>query len=67
VIGGRAVGSVIRVAPLAIGMAAGAGFDYLAVTALGRAAIRYYGPSGPARRAALPPHGEDGVEVESGH
>lgn len=67
VIGGRAVGSVIRVAPLAIGMAAGAGFDYLAVSALGRAAMRYYGPTGPARRAAvLPPHGEDGLEVESG-
>ena len=67
VIGGRAVGSVIRVAPLAVGMVAGAGFDYFAVTALGRAAIRYYGPTGPARRAgALPPHGEDGVKVEGG-
>ena len=61
----RAVGAVFRVAPMAVGMAAGAGFDWLAVTALGRAAIRYYGPSGPAL-TALPPHREDGVEIESG-
>src|SRR5205085_1951764 len=65
VLGRRAVGAVVRVAPLAVGMAAGAGFDWLAVTALGRAAIRYYGPGGPAL-AALPPYREDGVEIESG-
>jgi hypothetical protein len=59
----RAVGAVVRVAPMAVGMAAGAGFDWLAVTALGRAAIRYYGPGGPAL-TALPPHREDGVEIE---
>jgi len=62
----RAVGAVVRVAPLAVGMAAGAGFDWLAVTALGRAAMRYYGPGGPALQV-LPPHGEDRLEVEGGH
>src|SRR5438270_641724 len=66
VLGRRAVGAVVRVAPLAVGMAAGAGFDWLAVTALGRAAIRYYGPGGPAVKA-LPPHGEDRAQIESGH
>jgi hypothetical protein len=38
----RAVSAVARVAPLAIGIAAGAGFDWAAVTVLGRAAITYY-------------------------
>ncbi|HEX6348413.1 MAG TPA: hypothetical protein VF160_03370 [Candidatus Dormibacteraeota bacterium] len=65
VLGRRAVGAVVRVAPLAVGMAAGAGFDWFAVTALGRAAIRYYGSGGPAL-TALPPHGEDRVEIERG-
>ena len=52
----RAFRSAVRVAPLAAGVAAGAGFDWLAVTALGRAAMRYYGPGGPAARrmAAIP-------------
>ena len=60
----RAARSVVRVAPLAAGVAAGAGFDWLAVTALGRAAMRYYGPGGPAARQmiALP----DRADVESG-
>src|SRR4030081_1213075 len=39
----RAVATVARAAPLAIGIAAGAGFDWAAVTVLGRAAMRYYG------------------------
>jgi len=38
----RAVSVVARAAPLAIGVAAGAGFDWAAVTLLGRAAITYY-------------------------
>jgi hypothetical protein len=45
----RAAASVARAAPLAVGVAAGAGFDWAAVTLLGRAAMRYY------RRAALSP------------
>ena len=36
-----------RVVPFAVGVAAGAGFDWLTVTALGRVAMRYYGPGGP--------------------
>jgi len=43
VLTGRAVSVVARAAPLAIGVAAGAGFDWAAVTVLGRAAMRYYG------------------------
>ena len=39
----RAVTIVARAAPLAIGVAAGAGFDWVAVTVLGRAALTYYG------------------------
>lgn len=39
----RAVSVVARAAPLAVGIAAGAGFDWAAVTLLGRAAMRYYG------------------------
>jgi UPF0271 protein len=54
-----------RVIPLAVGVAAGAGFDWLAVTGLGRAAIRYYGPGGPgARPLLLAP--EDSSHVELG-
>jgi UPF0271 protein len=62
-LGGAAARSVARVAPLAVGVAAGAGFDYVAVTLLGRAAIRYYGPRGPV--AALPPHIGDSPDTES--
>ena len=51
VAGSRALSTVGRVAPLAIGMAVGAGFDWFTVSALGKAAIRYYGPGGPAARA----------------
>lgn len=42
-----------RVIPLGIGVAVGAGFDWVAVTALGRAAMRYYGPGGPGTRPRL--------------
>ncbi len=55
----------VRVVPLAVGVAAGAGFDWLAVTGLGRAAMRYYGPGGPgARPLLLAP--EDPSHVELG-
>jgi hypothetical protein len=66
VVGSRALSMVGRVVPLAIGMAVGAGFDWFTVSALGRAAMRYYGPGGPAARAprlAL----KDGGHVELGH
>ena len=54
-----------RVVPLGVGVAAGAGFDWLAVTGLGRAAMRYYGPGGPgARPLLLAP--EDSSHVELG-
>lgn len=39
----RALSVVARGVPLAIGMVAGAGFDWAAVTLLGRSAMRYYG------------------------
>ena len=55
-----------RVIPLAVGVAAGAGFDWLTVTGLGRAAMRYYGPGGPgARPLLLAP--ENPSHVELGH
>lgn len=55
-----------RVIPFGVGVAAGAGFDWLAVTALGRAAIKYYGPGGPgAKPLLLAP--EDSSHVELGH
>jgi hypothetical protein len=43
----------VRVVPLGFGVAAGAGFDWLAVTGLGRAAMKYYGPGGPGARPLL--------------
>jgi hypothetical protein len=54
-----------RVVPLGVGVAVGAGFDWVAVTGLGRAAMRYYGPGGPGARPILlapedPPHVELG-------
>ena len=54
-----------RVVPLGVGIAAGAGFDWLAVTGLGRAAIRYYGPGGPGARPLLVAP-EDPSHVELG-
>ena len=54
-----------RVVPLGVGVAFGAGFDWVAVTGLGRAAMRYYGPGGPgARPLLLAP--EDSSHVELG-
>jgi len=52
--GSDAAKAAARVVPLAVGVAAGAGFDWLAVTGLGRAAMRYYGPGGPGARPLLP-------------
>jgi hypothetical protein len=66
VIGTRAAGSIFRVAPLAVGVVFGAGFDWIAVSALGRAAIHYYGPGGPAARPVLTAP-EDRAHVEGGH
>ena len=66
VAGSRVLSTMGRVVPLAIGMAVGAGFDWVTVSTLGRAAMRYYGPGGPAARAprlAL----EDGSHVELGN
>jgi hypothetical protein len=42
-----------RVVPLGIGVAAGAGFDWLAVTGLGHVAMKYYGPGGPGAKPLL--------------
>lgn len=42
-----------RVVPLGVGVAVGAGFDWITVTALGRAAMRYYGPGGPGAKPLL--------------
>ncbi len=54
-----------RIVPLGVGVTAGAGFDWIAVTGLGRAAMRYYGPGGPgARPLLLAP--EDPAHVELG-
>src|SRR5207302_3324823 len=63
VAGSRVLSTMGRVVPLAIGMAVGAGFDWVTVSTLGRPAMRYYGPVGAAPRAprlAL----EDGSHVE---
>jgi len=56
---------VARVIPLGVGIGVGAGFDWLAVTGLGRAAMRYYGPGGPGARPLLLAH-EDASHVETG-
>src|SRR5438093_572694 len=53
-----------RVVPLGVGIGLGAGFDWLAVTGLGRAAMRYYGPGGPgARPLLLAPENPSHVET----
>lgn len=53
-----------RVIPLAVGVAAGAGFDWLAVSGLGHAAMRYYGPGGPgAKPLLLAPENPTHVEL----
>jgi hypothetical protein len=62
----RATRAAGRVIPLGVGLAVGAGFDWVTVTALGRAAMRYYGPGGPgARPLLLAP--EDSSHVEIGN
>src|SRR5437763_13278174 len=50
VVGSRMLSTIGRLVPLAIGMAVGATFDWVTVSALGRAAMRYYGPGGPAAK-----------------
>jgi hypothetical protein len=53
-----------RVVPLGVGVAVGAGFDWLAVTGLGRAAMTYYGPGGlGARPLLLAPKDPSHVEL----
>jgi hypothetical protein len=53
-----------RVVPLGIGVAAGAGFDWLAVTGLGHAAMKYYGPGGAgAKPLLLAPENPSHVEL----
>jgi hypothetical protein len=53
-----------RVVPLGIGVAAGAGFDWLAVTGLGHVAMKYYGPGGAgARPLLLAPENPSHVEL----
>jgi hypothetical protein len=55
-----------RVVPLGVGVAVGAGFDWIAVTGLGRAAMKYYGPGGPgARPLLLAPEDPSNVEIGS--
>lgn len=52
-----------RLVPIGVGVAAGAGFDWIAVTGLGRAAMKYYGPGGPGARPLLLAR-EDPAHVE---
>jgi hypothetical protein len=53
-----------RVIPLGVGVGVGAGFDWIAVTGLGRAAIKYYGPGGPgAKPLLLAPENAPHVEL----
>jgi hypothetical protein len=61
----RATRIVGRVIPLGVGVAVGAGFDWVAVSGLGRAAIRYYGPGGPGAKPLLLA-AEDASDVELG-
>ena len=49
----RATRAAGRLIPLGVGVAVGAGFDWVTVTGLGRAAMRYYGPGGPGARPRL--------------
>lgn len=63
-VGGRgAAKAAARLVPIGVGVAAGAGFDWLAVTGLGHAAMKYYGPGGPGARPLLLA-GEDPAHVE---
>ena len=49
--------------PIGVGVGLGAGFDWIAVTGLGRAAVRYYGPGGPGAKPLLVAP-EDAANVE---
>lgn len=53
VAGTSAAKAAARLVPIGVGVAAGAGFDWLTVTGLGRAAMKYYGPGGPGARPLL--------------
>jgi hypothetical protein len=55
-----------RVVPLGVGVAVGAGFDWVTVTGLGRAAVKYYGPGGPGAKPLLLA-GKDPTHVELGN
>ena len=60
----RATRAAGRLIPLGVGVAVGAGFDWVTVTALGRAAMRYYGPGGPgALPRLLAPENPQHVEI----
>jgi hypothetical protein len=68
----RAVASVARAIPLAVGAVAGAGFDWAAATVLGRAAMRYYRRAAMTQavpvREALAPGGPPALGLdETGH
>jgi hypothetical protein len=65
VAGSGAAKAAARLVPIGVGVAAGAGFDWLAVTGLGRAAMKYYGPGGPGARPLLLT-GEDAAHVKLG-
>ena len=65
VTGSGAAKASARLVPIGVGVAAGAGFDWLAVTGLGRAAMKYYGPGGPGARPLLLA-GEDAAHVKLG-
>src|SRR6266851_4329591 len=65
VAGSGAAKAAARLVPIGVGVAAGAGFDWLAVTGLGRAAMKYYGPGGPGARPLLLA-GEDAAHVKVG-
>src|SRR6266568_3400201 len=60
-----ALSGATAIAPgLGVGLGLGAGFDWIAVTGLGRAAMRYYGPGGPgARPLLLAPENPSHVEL----
>jgi hypothetical protein len=61
---GRATRAAGRLIPLGVGVAVGAGFDWVTVSALGRAAMRYYGPGGPgARPLLIAPEDSSNVEL----
>ena len=69
----RTAASVGRIVPLAVGVAAGASFDWAAVTLLGRAAMRYYGRAGtgaalgPMATPTQLPSSDDLGDVEAVH